>query len=115
MFSDLALARRLERVEGDACRRFAEARRRLVPESGAEWIECGGAYVVFDKIDSPVTQTFGLGIFEELTAGTLDTIEAFFRERGAPVQHEVSPLAGIAALTLLCERGYRPIEITSVL
>ncbi len=29
--------------------------------------------------------------------------------------HEVSPLAGIATLDLLCARGYRPIELSSVL
>jgi GNAT superfamily N-acetyltransferase len=29
--------------------------------------------------------------------------------------HEVSPLAGVPALDLLCARGYRPIEISSVL
>ncbi|HZS28809.1 MAG TPA: hypothetical protein VFB76_16400 [Candidatus Angelobacter sp.] len=114
-FADLALARRLERAEGAACAQFAEARRKLFPESGSEWIECGGAYVVFDGVDSPVTQTFGLGVFEDLSAGTLDTIEKFFQERGAPVMHEVSPLAGVATLELLCARKYRPIEISSVL
>lgn len=115
VFADLALSRRLERAEGHACAQFAEARRRLFPSSGAEWIECAGAYAVFDGIDSPVTQTFGLGIFEELSAATLDTIERFFGDRGAPVLHEVSPLAGAAALDLLCARHYRPFEISNVL
>jgi GNAT superfamily N-acetyltransferase len=114
LFSDLELSRRLERAEGHACVQFAKARRRLFPDSGAEWMECGGANVVFDGVDSPVTQTFGLGIFEELRGESLDVIERFFRERGAPVQHEVSPLAGVAALDLLCARNYRPIEISSV-
>ena len=114
-FSDLSLARRLERAEGNACVRFAEARRRLFPSSGAEWIECAGAYAVFDSIDSPVTQTFGLGLFEDLTAASLDRIERFFHDRGASVNHEVSPLAGVPALDLLCARQYRPIEISSVL
>jgi len=71
--------------------------------------------VVFNGADSPVTQTFGLGLFGELTVGILDEIERFFFERGAPVVHEVSPLAGVAALDLLCERGYRPVEISSVM
>jgi len=114
-FADIALARRLERAEGRACVEFAEARRRWFPESGAEWMECGGAYAVYDGVDSPITQTFGLGVFEELTAATLDEIERFFFERGAPANHEVSPLAGVAALRLLCDRGYRPIEISSVM
>ena len=113
--SDLALSRRLERAEGHACVRFAEARGRLFPESGAGWIECSGAYAVFDGINSPVTQSFGLGIFEPLSAISLDTIENFFLDRDAQVLHEVSPLAGVAALDLLCGRKYRPMEISSVL
>jgi GNAT superfamily N-acetyltransferase len=114
-FSDQALSRRLERAEGYACIQYAEARRRLFPESGAEWMECGGAYAAFDGIDSPVTQTFGLGIFEPLTVETLGKLEQFFLGHGAPVFHEVSPFAGPEALVLLCERGYRPLEISSVL
>src|ERR1700691_4915803 len=105
-FSDLALSKRLERAEGHACVQYAEARRRLFPDSGAEWIECAGAYAVFDGGESPVTQTFGLGIFEEVSAEALEAIEGFFIERGAQVDHEVCPLAGVAALELLCARGY---------
>jgi len=115
VFADLALARRLERAEGNACVQFANARRRLFPEQGSAWMECAGAQAVFDGIGAPTTQTFGLGIFEELSVTALDTIEAFFRERGAAVNHEVCPLAGVAALGLLCGRGYKPIEISNVL
>lgn len=78
-------------------------------------MECAGAYAVFDGVGSPVTQTFGLGMFEEASAGALDTIESFFLDRGAQVDHEVSPLAGVATLSLLCARQYRPIEISSVM
>jgi GNAT superfamily N-acetyltransferase len=115
LFSDIALSRRLERAEGCACVQFAEARREIYPDSGAEWIECAGAYAVFDGIDSLITQSFGLGIFEKLSEASLDVVERFFLERGAPVQHEVSPLVGVAALDLLCARNYRPIEISNVL
>jgi GNAT superfamily N-acetyltransferase len=115
VFADLALSRRLESAEGFACRQFAEARLRMFPESGAAWMQCAGAWAVFDTVDSPITQTFGLGVFEELTADALDTIERFFLDRGAPVAHEVSPFAGVAALDLLCTRNYRPVEISSVL
>src|SRR6202158_3022988 len=114
-FSDLALSKRLERAEGHACVQYAEARRRLFPDSGAEWIECGGAYAVFDGIESPVTQTFGLALFKELSPASLDVIERFFVARGAPVLHEVSPFAGVAALGMLCARNYRPIELSNVL
>lgn len=115
IFADLHLARRLERAEGHACRGFAEARKQLDPQSESTWIECAGAYAVFDGVDSPVTQSFGLGIFEELTPEAMDQIERFFLDRGAAVMHEVSPLAGVATIDLLCTRGYRPLEISSVL
>jgi hypothetical protein len=115
VFADLDLARRLERTEGRSCREFAEARRRVSPESGATWIECAGAYAVFEGVDSPVTQSFGLGLFEPLTPAALDAIEQFFTSRGVVPVHEVSPLTGVATLDLLCARGYRPIEISSVL
>jgi GNAT superfamily N-acetyltransferase len=114
-FSDRALSRRLERVEGFACAQFAIARARLFPSSNAEAIEVAGANVVFDGVDSPATQTFGLGIFEDLNGETLDAIESFFHGHQAPVQHEISPFAGVAALDLLCRRNYRPMEISAVL
>lgn len=115
MFSDLALSRRLERAEGYACAQFADARRRLFPHSQAEWMEYAGAYAVFDGVDSPVTQSFGLGIFENVSAASLDVIERFFFDRGSPALHEVSPHAGVNTFDMLCTRHYRPIEISNVL
>jgi len=115
IFSDLALSRRLENAEGYACAQFAEVRRRRFPDSGSEWIQCAGATVVFDGIDSPTTQTFGLGLFEELSVTALEQIESFFVERGTSVLHEVSPMAGATTLDLLCARNYRPFEISNVL
>lgn len=113
--ADLALARRLERAEGQACARFVEARARVAPNAGACWIEIAGAYAMFDTPESPVTQSFGLGVFEKITGAELTRIEAFFTDRGAPVCHEVSPLADPELIGLLNERGYQPIELTSVL
>lgn len=115
LFADLALARRLEAAEGFACAQFALARHHLFPGSGSEAIRIAGADVVYDGPDSPVTQTFGLGLFAEAANDALDQIEAFFTTRGAHVHHEVSPFAGIDTLQKLCSRGYHPIELSSVL
>jgi GNAT superfamily N-acetyltransferase len=115
IFSDLTLAKRLEGAEAFACAQFAVARSRLFPESGAAWTHCAGATLVFDGVDSPITQSFGLGLYEELTEAALDEMEAFFLSRGAPVMHEVCPLVGPGALTLLCGHGYKPIEISNVM
>jgi hypothetical protein len=115
IFSDLDLARRLERAEAQTNAEFVETRARLFPASGARWIEVGGAYAMFDGATSLITQTFGLGLFQEITNVEMDAIESFFRERGAPVYHEVSPLVSGELLGLLVERGYQPIEFTSVM
>lgn len=114
-FSDRTLSKRLERAEGFACIEFADARWRLFPESGSIWAEIAGALAAFDGIDSPITQSFGLGLCERLTPEALDLIEEFFFSRGAPANHEISPFIGTEAIGLLCDRGYRPIEISSVL
>jgi hypothetical protein len=115
IFANLDLAKRLEGAEAFACAQFAVARKRLYPESNSAWMKCAGATVVFDGIDAPTTQTFGLGLFEELTPTALDEIEQFFLKRGAEVMHEVCPFAGAATLDLLCARGYRPFEISNVM
>jgi GNAT superfamily N-acetyltransferase len=115
LLADLTLARRLEQAEGRSNADFVEARARVSPEVGATWIEVAGVFAMFDGVQSPCTQTFGLGIHEPVTSGDLDRLEAFFRERGAPVFHEVSPLADPSALARLNERGYQPIEFTSVM
>ena len=115
IFADRELAKRLEPAEGYACAEFAKARKRAFQDSTSEWMRCGGATVVFDGVDAPTTQTFGLGLYEELTPAALEEIERFFADRGAEVMHEVCPFAGVATLDLLCARGYRPFEISNVM
>jgi hypothetical protein len=112
---DLALARRLERAEGSANAAFVEARREVHPHVGAAWIEVGGVYAMFDGAASPLTQTFGLGIFDRIRDAELDRIESFFGERNAPTFHEVSSFAPPDILNLLSARGYAPIDASTVL
>jgi GNAT superfamily N-acetyltransferase len=115
IFSDKSFSQKLERAEAVTNADFVETRAKLFPASGAEWIEVAGAYAMFDGIESPLTQTFGLGVFDEISNVELDEIEAFFKRHGAPVFHEVSPLADASIIGLLNERGYQPIELTSVM
>ncbi|HUF02761.1 MAG TPA: GNAT family N-acetyltransferase [Aridibacter sp.] len=115
IIADRALSQRLERTEGRANADFVETRARLDPESGAEWFEIGGAYAMFDGVESPLTQTFGLGIFEDATDEHLDRMEEFYRDREAPCFHEISPMADPSILSLLGERNYRPIELTTIM
>lgn len=112
---DLTLARRLERVEAMANAASVDARRELQPDAGAEWIDVAGVYAMCDGPDSPLTQTFGLGLFEPCGVHEVERIEEFFTQRGAPTSHEVCAFAAPSALSLLSARGYTPIEASVVL
>lgn len=112
---DRRLARRLESAEGAINASFVDAHARRSPGQQLARTEIAGAYLVFDGLDSPLTQTFGLGLDSLPTAAELSAIEAFFQQRGAAVQHEISPLAGVETFALLADRGYRPVELTTVL
>jgi GNAT superfamily N-acetyltransferase len=114
-FADRELGKRLEAAEAFACAQFAKARKRLFPECGSEWMTVAGTTVVFDGVDAPTTQTFGLGMFEEATEEALEEIEEFFKSRGTSTMHEVCPHAGVTVLEMLCRRGYVPMEVSNVL
>ena len=114
-FADLELARSLERTEARGSVGFVEARAKMFPDLGAKCIEVAGTSAMFDGPGSPVTQTFGLGMFEPLNAVHFEEIERFFLARGADVFHEVCPLADPTTFALLSERGYKPIEFSNVL
>ncbi|MBD2767597.1 GNAT family N-acetyltransferase [Hymenobacter sp. BT664] len=115
IFSDKHLAQRLEQAEAQANANFIEARCRLMPESEATWTKLAGAYLLFDGVGSPLTQSFGLGLFDEVGPAELEQVEQFFAQRHTPVCLEISSLADASFLALLPTRGYRPIEYTSVL
>ncbi len=115
IFSDIEFSRKLERTEARANVDFVETRARLEPASGSEWIDVGGTYAMFDGVGSPLTQTFGLGLFDQVTDEAFETLERFFTERDADVFHEVSPMADVELLGILAGRGYRPIELTNVM
>ena len=117
LFADLDLSRRLERAEAHANARFVEARARVSPEVQAEWIEVAGAYAMFDGVDSPLTQSFGLGLFDEVEAEHVEELTGFFHDRSSAAYHETSPLAlqRPPLLALLNGAGYHPVELSSVL
>ena len=114
-FADIELARRLERAEAQGNIDFVEARKLAFPDRGAAWIEVASTFAMFDGVNSPVTQTFGLGVFEPITGEQMDAIEDFFRSRGAPIFHEVCPLADASVFEIIRERKYQPVEFSNAL
>jgi len=114
-FSDLALSRRLERTEAAANASFVDARARRSPDVGAMWLDVDGTWAMFDGVDSPLTQTFGFGLFSEPESSQLEVVAHFFSSRASSAYHEVSPLADPMALALLSAGGFRPIEQSMIL
>lgn len=113
--ADMALAKRLERAEGSINQDIILARKRMDPDRGATFAVIAGLDVFFDGSGSALTQTFGLGMRGEPYEALLDKLEAFFEERGAPVFHQICPLARGDVAARLAARGYRPIEHSNVL
>ena len=114
-FIDIDLSRRLERVEAQGNIDFVEARAKTDPAVRASWTSVEGTCAMFDGVESPLTQTFCLGLFEKPTEDGIARLERFFAERDAPAFHEVSPLADPATFDLLNQRDYEPFEFTSVM
>lgn len=113
--TDLALSRRLEGAEGAANAASVDARALLRPGTGATWASVRGTLAMFDGAGSFLTQSFGFGTCGEASAEALGELEAFFHDRGAEPMHEVSPIADPAVLGLFASRGYRVVELTSIL
>jgi len=112
---DGGLARRIEETTAKSNAHMVEARRRLSPHVNAEWRQFGSLFAVYDGLDSPLTQTFGLGVDDGDLAYQLTEAESFFDQKQAPVFHEVCPLISSAHMAQLSSRQYRPIELSNVL
>lgn len=108
-FADAALARRLEAAEA------LNARGCTASPPGAGFLDIAGGCAIFVGAESPLTQAVGLGLNGPVSTAEVDTLEAFFRSRGAKVTIDLCPLADAGLLEILSRRGYRPTEFNNVL
>lgn len=108
-FADAALARRLEAAEA------LNARGCAASPPGAAFLDIGGGCAIFVGADSPLTQAVALGLNGAVSESEVDTLEAFFRSRGAKVSVDFCPLADAGLLEILSRRGYRATEFNNVL
>ena len=114
-FMDLELARRVEHAEGKACRECAEAFHRAHPEFPVAVEEIAGGVAVFAGADSPVTQAIGVGLEGTVKDEELDRLGDFFQARNAPAAIELCPLVEMSLYERFAARGYRLLEVSSVL
>jgi len=101
VLTTLALAKRVERAEIDFCAVLAR-----VGESDAGALEVGGGRAVCGEPGLPMNKVLGLGLGADVTDEELDALEAFYEERGSPIQIELCPLATRGLSARLGKRGY---------
>ena len=96
------LARRVDRAEIDFCAlALAHSGR-----SDAGSLEAGGGRGLYGGPGSPLNKVLGLGLGADVADADLAALEAFYRDRGAPVQIELCPLAQPNVAARLSSRGY---------
>jgi hypothetical protein len=103
VFSDIALARRIERGEA------------LNAAECGESIPVAGGYASFAGLGSPLTHAIGMGLNGPVTAADFDRMEAFYRFRGSPINLDLYPLADGSMFEQVAARGYRIVECNNVL
>jgi hypothetical protein len=103
LHATLALARRIDRAEIDFCAMAAGAGR----PDGVASLEVGGGRALCSIEGSPLNKVLGLGLGSPVEDADLDAIEAFYDERGIPVQIELCPLAVPGLSARLTKRGYQ--------
>jgi len=97
------LARRVDRAEIEFCAAAAGAG---LP-GGAASIEVAGGRGLCGVAGAPFNKVLGLGLGAAVEDADLDAIEAFYDERGIPVQIELCPLAVSGLAGRLTKRGYQ--------
>jgi GNAT superfamily N-acetyltransferase len=107
LFADLPLARRLEAAETANARAFTRTETPL--------LEVAGGCAVFAGAGSPLSHAVGIGLYGPVREAEIETIECFFRSRGAAVSMELCPLADPGLFGALGRRGYRITEFNNVL
>lgn len=103
LHATLELARRIDRAEIDFCARAAGA---ATPD-GVASLEVAGGRALCSFAGSPLNKVLGLGLGSPVEDADLDAIEAFYDERGIPVQIELCPLAVPGLAARLTKRGYQ--------
>lgn len=96
-------------------RSMVDTSQRVKPHLGAEGIELAGGYGAYLGANGPCTQAGGMGVFEPITAGQLDALEAFYRTRKSRIQFKLSPLCDPHSASLAVSRATRVEEFEQVL
>jgi len=93
LFCDIALAKRIERVEAELIARASEAADRRRTDTASFVIPIAGGMATYAEEGSPFNKVAGVGFGGVPSAAALDEIERAFAACEAPVQIELAHLA----------------------
>ncbi len=105
-FVDQAVAARLEVVQAWRAVYYAQVHAQHLGEQASAHLMVAGAPVIYAGAGAPVNRAIGVGMQGPVTAGDIDEIEAFYRQRRADTVIDLCPLADPSLLRLLAGRGY---------
>jgi hypothetical protein len=105
----------IRRCEIAGIRSGIETVRRLYPEERAASVEIAGGLAVFTGVDSPLSQTYGVGTLAPVTAEEVAQITEFYQSRGATPRVFVTPMADPTLGRILAAAGYAPTEYENVM
>jgi hypothetical protein len=115
LFSDHALALRLEAAEANAGAAAVEPLARMHPEVRAEVENIAGGLAVFAGVGSPHSEARGCGLAGPVSSDEVARLEQFFVSRGDGLRIEICPLADPGLAKTLSQRGLVITEFVSVM
>ena len=105
----------IRRSESEGIRTGIATVKRLHPDVRATSIEVAGGLAAFTGVDSPLSQSYGVGSSTPVTEGDVSRITDFYESRGATPRVFVTPLADPSLAPALASAGYTPSEYENVL
>ena len=105
----------IRRSESEGIRTGIATVKRLHPDVRATSIEVAGGLAAFTGVDSPLSQSYGVGSSAPVTEGDVSRITDFYESRGATPRVFVTPLADPSLAPALAAAGYTPSEYENVL
>lgn len=115
LFASRALSVRLEAAEVAQILSLAPVHTARLPEREAAVLSRGGGCAGFFGRGVAISRAVGLGMSGPVEAEDIDAIEGFYRARSAPARLLVSPYAHPSLLERLGKRGFRLLELDTML
>jgi GNAT superfamily N-acetyltransferase len=114
-FVDHALAARVEAVQAAQLEGLVLAVSARLPEHGVAVASIAGGRAAFLGPGHSISRAAGLGMSGPVGAADVEALETFYQSRGTDARIVVSPYADASLFERLGERGFRLVELDTIL